>query len=533
MKQHPEMVFDLPELEDEELEGEASELSDSDSNAEVAVEEADTVPDKTDEELDRQSDGSSDPDPLWVRDFDLDPIDEKQTDLGADNPVAWDSGDGAESSSDDSEGEEEDEKKGRDEEPIHVAPSEPFFPFPNQETAKFAVLITTSRVSLRTWQKVLDTLHSGPFNVANLPRTTRLMSKYLRALPTPKVVELKVKQVVHDKRQKKAALTLNEFQKPRTFHPLQSYIRLKYLSILSAVAHYCASPGLAELFAFEWSSSDTFQEYTDCPLHKEYYKFRGSMSFIHGEKEYRVGEFVQINTDNHHMYRIDSISYEKRPEDRNGPVIMPMYIQCTAFLVAKFWRQHQATPRPYGVEDMDVIQIEDGFVREFKPDLISRKWFVLHDRDRPPEQLRRPALTTYCGHTFYVDAQRLDIYVPLDPVFTPPEVKNGAYNERQFSYPVLFGCAFAFFVFPFLMSWCLVGSWIMALVCRCVGVLVCWCVGVLVCWCVGVLVCWCVGVGVGVLVLVCWCVGVLVCWCVDVLVLVCWCVVCWCPGVLV
>ena len=422
VRQHPEMAFDLPDLGDgEEDDGQGPSNSDTELEAEVEEEYDENM----DEDADLQSDGDKDLDPLWVRDYDLEPIEEdkRAADLDLEDPAAWDSGDDTESTSDDSINEER--KKKRDEEPIRVAPDSPFFPFPNGETAKLGVLITTTRVSLRTWQRVLDTLHSGPFNVANLPRTTRLMARYLRALPTPKATELRIKQVVHDKRQKKASLTLSEFQKPRTFHPLQSYIRLKYLSILSVVAHYCASPGLAELFAFEWTNNETFQEYTDCLLHKEYYKFRYSLAFIHGGKEYRVGEFVQINTDNHHMYRIDSITYDKKPEDQKGPVIMPMYIQCTAFLVAKFWRHHQSTPRPQSVEDMDVIQIEDGFDREFKPELISRKWTVLHDRERPPDQVRRPPLTTYCAYVYSVETQRLDIYVPLEPVFTPPEVKNG------------------------------------------------------------------------------------------------------------
>jgi hypothetical protein len=378
--------------------------------------------------LDLDPDGgewSDQDDGIWCRDYDLEPLEVKAMADPNDaiDPVdAWGSGD------DGLDGDSGSDEERKSEEPLLVAPDNPWFPFPNEETSKFALLMTISDVSNRNWQRILDTLHSGPFVVGNLPRSARTFRRYLLNLPNPKVTTVKLEQVVHQKKKRSVSKELSDFKRPYVHIPIRSLIQVKYLSLLSVIEQYCASPGLQDLFAFEWTNNESFQEYTDAPLHKEFYKYRHLMSMTHDSKEYSVGDFVQINTDNHHMYRIDSFFYEPGSEEKGNPappVLAQALMRCTAFLVVKFWRQYFSTPRPYGVEDMDLVQIEDEFIREIKLDLISRKWTVHHDRERPPDQRRRPPLTAYCGHSYNVETNTLGIYAPAVPVFTPPEVKNG------------------------------------------------------------------------------------------------------------
>ena len=329
----------------------------------------------------------------------------------------------------------------------------PFYAFPNSETAKFAVLMSSNITSWKGWQLILNALHSAAFNISNLPRSVKVMKRYLKRMPITNSHTLTFHQTIHRKRKNPKKTTLSTFNRqvdPEPLPPIINTIRLQTVSILSIIRQYCARPDLNSLFCFSWTNRPTFQEFTDSPLHQEYFIFRRLLRVVHNQLQLSVGDFVQTSTDAHHVYRIDTISYqleEKKGSTAScdhllGPEHLQLCLKCTAFLIVKFWKNHYPCAVPADTESTDVIEIKDNLFHQFFPQLIQRTCIVLPKTDRPSNERRRPNWTSYCKYIYNTETKIFAEYVPLQIQLTPPEVRNGTYQSAWLRCLKLFACPY-------------------------------------------------------------------------------------------
>ena len=323
-------------------------------------------------------------------------------------------------------------------------PRSSFYPFPNSETSKLAVLMSSNIASWRGWQLILNTLHSGAFNIANLPRHVNSMKRYLNSLPLAACKKLSVLQTIHRKKKKPKKTTLASFHRqvdPNPLPPIINRIQLKSVNLLSLIEQYCARPDLHDLFAFSWSNNPSFQEFTDSPLHQEYFTFRHLLRTSHNKIQLTVGNFVKLTTDSYCVYRIERFSYQfERPNDEAkavavadanaapshlGPEHLQLCISCTAFITVKQWKQRFSGAPPADATDSEVIEIKDNYFYQFHPRLVERTVRVLPRAERPPNETRRPNWTTYCNYVFSTETKSFSQYLPSRPLLTPPDVRNG------------------------------------------------------------------------------------------------------------
>jgi hypothetical protein len=223
---------------------------------------------------------------------------------------------------------------------------------------------------------------------------------------------------------------------------------------------YCARPDLHDLFSFAWSQSPSYQEFTDSPLYQEFNCVRRQLRLTHDQLQLTVGDFVQINNDPHHFYRIDAMSFELDNPDPNlefeakveakaegkaeakaeakakpseasqtllGPVDLQLRLKCTPFIVARHWRQYFETSTPPGTNGTDLIELKGAATHQFSPYDVLRKVRVLAEDQRPHNESRRPNWTYYCNYVFNSETRVFSEYAPVLPSLTPPEARNGKF----------------------------------------------------------------------------------------------------------
>jgi hypothetical protein len=124
-------------------------------------------------------------------------------------------------------------------------------------------------------------------------------------------------------------------------------------------------------------------EFRDSPLCHHHYNYKYVQTFVAGDVNYQLGDFVVMREDRRRIWRIDRLEYrplnaEERAADPNP--FPPLNMVCSGFTLSRHFAQiHEHASPPY-LEFDEVVEVEDNLEVLFHVDDLGGKVIVVYNQ---------------------------------------------------------------------------------------------------------------------------------------------------------